>query len=136
MSSPNKPVNQLKHKHQNIVKPFFFSDRIYKYQKTTQISTKVFQRFLRSLFQLCRSRFHLIILEEKFKTTEIEKELLRTQSSIQKMEGRVSLSTAKYKILHIADKRKNFQIITYSLCYSISKLKIYLKLYYSLPNQT
>ena len=39
---------------------------MYKYKKTTQKLTKAFERFLRILLQLCRSRFRLIISEQKF----------------------------------------------------------------------
>ena len=49
------------------MKPFFFSGGTYKYQKATQKSTKAFERFLRILLQFCRSRFRLIISEQKFR---------------------------------------------------------------------
>ena len=40
---------------------------IYKHQKPTQNSTKAFKRFLRILLLFCRSRFCVIILEQKFR---------------------------------------------------------------------
>ena len=71
---------------------------IYKYQKNTQKLTKAFERFLRILLQLCRSRFRLIISEQKFRCksqgTGVEKELFRTQSSIQTKYGGVQASSS------------------------------------------
>ena len=64
---------------------------IYKYHKTTQNSKKLFEHFLRILLQLCRSRFRLIISEQKFRCkfqgTGVEKELPRTQSGTQMKYG-------------------------------------------------
>ena len=51
-------------------------------KKTTQKLTKALERLLRILLQLCRSRFRLIISEQKFRCksqdTGVEKELFRT----------------------------------------------------------
>ena len=45
-----------------------------------------FERFLRILLQLCRSRFRLVISEQKFRCksqgTGVDKELFRKQSGI------------------------------------------------------
>ena len=109
MNSRNESVIQVWHKYQNIVKPFFFSCGAYRYQKTTEKLAKDFQRFLRILqntteklakaferflrilLQLCRSRFRLIISEQKFRYkshgTGVEKELFRAQSGIQTKYG-------------------------------------------------
>ena len=70
-----------------IYKPFFFVCDIQTLQNT-QKSTKAFDSFLRILFQLCRCRFRLIILEEKFRCkslgTGVERDLFRTQLSAYK----------------------------------------------------
>ena len=96
MSSRKESVIQVWHKYQNILKPFFFSDGAYKYQKTNQKLTKAFERFLRILLQMCRSRFRLIISEQKFRcksqSTGVEKELFRMQSGIQTKYGGVQAS--------------------------------------------
>ena len=96
MSSPNESVIQVWDKYQNILKPFFFSGGVYKYKKTAQKSIKAFERFLRILLQLCRSRFRLIISEQKLRCksqdTGVEKELFRTQSGIQAKYGGVQAS--------------------------------------------
>ena len=96
MSSRNESVIQVWHKYQNILKPFFFTGGTYKYQKTIEKLTKAFERFLRILLQLCRSRFLLIISEQKFRCqfqgTGVKKELFRTQSGIQAKYGGVQAS--------------------------------------------
>ena len=70
-----------------IYKPFFFVCDI-QTLRNTQKSTKAFDSFLRILFQLCRCRFRLIILEEKFRCkslgTGVERDLFRTQLSAYK----------------------------------------------------
>ena len=73
-----------------------YIDIIYKYQKTTQKLTKAFERFLRILLQLCRSRFRLIISEQKFRC--------KSQGKIWKS---ASLSILKYKTSKIAENRTN-----------------------------
>ena len=64
----------------------FFCGGTYKCEKNTHKLTKSIERFLPILFQLYHTRFHLIILEEKFRCKsqgmEIEKELFRTQLGI------------------------------------------------------
>ena len=96
MSSQKESVIQVWHKYQNILKPFFCSGGAYKYQKTTQKLTEAFERFLRILLQMCRSRFRLIISEQKFRcksqSTGVENELFRTQSGIQTKYGGVQAS--------------------------------------------
>ena len=63
----------------------------YIYIKTTQKSTKAFELCI--LLQLCRPRFRLIILEQKFRYksqgTVVKKELFRMQSGIQTKYGEV-----------------------------------------------
>ena len=85
--------------HLSIIKSYIYIyiyGGTYKYQKTTQKLTKAFERFLRILLQLCRSRFRLIISEQKFgcksQGTGVEKELFRTQSGIQTKYGGVQPS--------------------------------------------
>ena len=83
MSLINESFIQVWYKYQNVVKQFLFSGEAYKYKKITQKSAKAFERFLRILLRLCRSRFRLIILERNFKCKSegagVEKELFRKQ---------------------------------------------------------
>ena len=78
--------------------PFFFTGGAYRYQKTTEKLTKAFERFLRILLHLCRSRLRLIISEQKFRYkshgTRVEKEVFRTQSGIQTKYGGVQASAS------------------------------------------
>ena len=93
MNSGSQSVIQVRHKYQNILKPFFFIGGTYKYKKkNTQKLAKAFERFLRIVLQLCRSIFRLIISEQKYRCkshgTGVEMELSRMQSGIQtKYEG-------------------------------------------------
>ena len=73
------------------MKPLFFSGGTYKYQKPTQKLTKAFERFLLILLQLCRSRFRLIISDQKLdanpKVRELKRNYLeRNQAYKQNME--------------------------------------------------
>ena len=59
----------------------------YQYQKVTQKSTKVFERFLRILPQFCCSIFRLIISKQKFRFKSqgavVKLELFRMESGMQ-----------------------------------------------------
>ena len=93
------------------MKPFPFSGGTYEYHKTTQKLTKVYERFLRILLQLCRSRFRLIISEQKFRCksqgTGDEKELFRMQSGMQIKYGGDKPLQLNVKTSKIAGNRKN-----------------------------
>ena len=82
----NESVGHIWHKNQNTTQPFSFSRGTYKYRKSTQILKKAFERFLHILHQWCRSKFFLILLQEKLKCKcpgmNFEKELFRMPSSI------------------------------------------------------
>ena len=115
-----------------IYKPFFFVCDI-QTLRNTQKSTKAFDSFLRIVFQLCRCRFRLIILEEKFRCkslgTGVERDLFRTQLSAYKQNMKECKSLhLKVKTSKIAESRASAKKITYPVHYSLPKLKMYLKL--------